>query len=363
VWTETDGILSTDSSIVPEAVTVTHVSYEEASELSQWGGQQQRQGLHPLALQPAQSSNIPIRVKNVHRPLAEGTLIRNRPKKHNDIGGNNKKDAMVTAITYKHDVTVLDLHSTDMVGTYGFLATIFKLFDKHKLSIDVSKALLCGVGSIFETTNGLNFAHHFYMFVQVLASSEVSVSLTLDKNQEDKACVECLLAELDHASTMEITKKVRCYLYCCHLNAAKTACRRSLFSHCVAIRQDGMSILSLISNVERSSDVLATVFRVFYQQKIPLEMMSQGASKVNISFVIPTQYLERAIRYLHDCFFGTQCVVATEQDDKHDDQTELLQEIRAELQRDASQLETAHPSIDVASKVFANATRTTKTIR
>ena len=70
-----------------------------------------------------------------------------------------------------------------------------------------------------------------------------------------------------------------------------------------------MSILTLIADVDRSSEVLATVFRVFASQKIKVEMMSQGASKVNISFILKSDALEGAIENLHSCFFGDECVV------------------------------------------------------
>jgi aspartate kinase len=97
-----------------------------------------------------------------------------------------------------------------MMGTYGFLAKVFSAFERHQLSVDV------------------------------LASSEVSISLTLDPNQEDRSCIDCLLSELKDDRTVDVTKKER------------------------------LSILTLIANVERSSEVLATVFRTFHQENIPV---------------------------------------------------------------------------------------------
>ena len=133
-----------------------------------------------------------------------------------------------------------------MLGTYGFLARIFSEFEKHKLSVDV------------------------------LASSEVSVSLTLDKKQ-DNAEIQNLIDDIQDCATVT--------------------------------RKDNMSILTLITDVERSSQVLATVFRVFATHDIKVEMMSQGASKVNISFVVCTDQLEDAILQLHQCFFEDRCSV------------------------------------------------------
>ena len=158
--------------------------------------------------------------------------------------------AQVTAITYKKGVTVLDICSTQMLGAYGFLARVFGEFEKHKLSVDV------------------------------LASSEVSISLTLDKKQ-DSSEINALIKDLEDVSYVN--------------------------------RKDNYSILTLITDINKSSQVLATAFQVFATQNIQVEMMSQGASKVNISFIVKSDRLEQAITQLHSCFFENRCVI----DDKN----------------------------------------------
>lgn len=158
----------------------------------------------------------------------------------------NASSVQVTAITYKKGVKLMDIQSTQMLGAYGFLATVFGDFEKHRLSVDV------------------------------LASSEVSVSLTLDKKQD--------IEQID-------------------------AVRNELAPYADVTVKDNRAILTLIADVERSSEVLATVFRVFMSQNIRVEMMSQGASKVNISFVLDEKDLEKAVLNLHKCFFEDQCVV------------------------------------------------------
>jgi aspartate kinase len=232
VWKDVDGILTSDPRMVKNAMPVHQVSYEEASELAYFGAQV----LHPIAMQPAMKHNVPVRVKNSYNPTAQGTVI----MKEGD------KDRLVTAITYKRDITLMDIHSTQMLGAYGFLSKVFGDFEKHKLSVDV------------------------------LASSEVSVSLTLDKKQE-KSSIQALVKDMSPYAE-------------------------------VTLHQD-RSILTLITDVERSSEVLATVFRVFADQDIKVEMMSQGASKVNISFIVCDDQLEHAVMNLHKCFFEDKCVV------------------------------------------------------
>lgn len=75
VWKDVDGILSSDPRLVPNAIPVNRVSYEEASELAYFGAQV----LHPIAMQPAMKHNVPVRVKNSYNPTAEGTVIDNTP--------------------------------------------------------------------------------------------------------------------------------------------------------------------------------------------------------------------------------------------------------------------------------------------
>ena len=74
VWKDVDGILSTDPRVVPHdrVVALDQVSFEEASELAYFGAQV----LHPIAMQPAQKYNVPVRVKNSYNPSAVGTIIR-----------------------------------------------------------------------------------------------------------------------------------------------------------------------------------------------------------------------------------------------------------------------------------------------
>jgi len=240
VWKDVDGILSADPRLVPNAVPVDDVSYDEASELAYFGAQV----LHPIAMQPAMKYDVPVRVKNSYNPQAEGTVIQKR---------TGPAPRLVTAITCKRNIQLLDIESTQMLGAYGFLSNVFKDLEQHRLSVDV------------------------------LASSEVSVSLTLDKKQSIE-------------QTNEAVEKL------------------SKYSN-VTVKKD-RAILTLITDVERSSEVLATAFRVFNMQNIQVEMMSQGASKVNISFVLKNEQIDDAILNLHKCFFEDRCIVGPIESDE-----------------------------------------------
>jgi aspartate kinase len=232
VWKDVDGILSSDPRVIPNAIPIGEVTFEEASELAYFGAQV----LHPTAMRPAIKYGVPVRVKNSYNPAAVGSYIREK----------KTDNRLVTAITFKRGIRLMDIRSTEMLGTYGFLAEVFKQFQKHKLSVDV------------------------------LASSEVSISLTLDKSQKVEE-IEGLIEDLSSCAEVSMVEK--------------------------------KSILTLITDVERSSEVLATVFRVFSTENIKVEMMSQGASKVNISFIIQDADLDRAATQLHKCFFEDTCSV------------------------------------------------------
>jgi len=232
VWKDVDGIMSSNPQLVQNVIPIADVSYDEASELAYFGAQV----LHPIAMYPAMQKNVPVRVKNSYNPTAPGTVIRKV----------NNSDRLVTSITCKRDITLLDIVSTRMLGAYGFLSEVFSCFERNKLSVDT------------------------------LASSEVSISLTLDEKQS-AADTEILLRELKPIADVK-QKKNR-------------------------------AILTLIADVERSSEVLSTVFLVFTNLGIKVEMLSQGASKVNISFILKDEDLESAITHLHQCFFEERCLL------------------------------------------------------
>jgi aspartate kinase len=231
-WKDVDGILSTDPRLVPTAIPISDVTYEQASELACFGAQV----LHPIAMQPARKYNIPCRVKNSYNPDATGTVIQNE---------STTQPRLVSAITFKRDIKLMDFHAKDKSVTYGFLGQVFTAFEEHKLSVDV------------------------------LASSEVSISLTMD-NKQQQSRIQCIIDDLIDVADIDL--------------------------------KENKAILTLIADVSRSSEVLATVFQAFAENNIKVEMMSQGFSKVNISFIVDGIDLDRAVQLLHQCFFETENV-------------------------------------------------------
>ncbi|GHU81487.1 aspartate kinase [Spirochaetia bacterium] len=224
VWKDVDGILTADPRIVKAARPVETVTYEEAAELAYFGAQV----LHPRAMQPCMKTGTPVLVKNSYNPGAPGTRI---------IGTCNKKAGPVRAITSRKNVTLVDIASTRMVGQYGFLAKVFAAFAEHKLSVDM------------------------------VASSEVSISLTLDAVHD----LQKLKKDLSKIASVEI--------------------------------KTGKAIVTIVGDVRRSSEILQRAFGVCVLLGIQVQMVSQGASKVNISFIVDDTQAGGVVTALHRCFF------------------------------------------------------------
>ncbi|XP_061960970.1 aspartokinase 2, chloroplastic-like isoform X2 [Populus nigra] len=235
VWKDVDGVLTCDPHIYPHAEPVPYLTFDEAAELAYFGAQV----LHPQSMRPAREGDIPVRVKNSYNSNAPGTLITRT---------RDMSKAVLTSIVLKRNVTMLDIVSTRMLGQFGFLAKVFSIFEDLGISVDV------------------------------VATSEVSISLTLDPSKLWSR--ELIQQELDHV--VEELEKIAVV---------------NILQH--------RSIISLIGNVQRSSLILEKVFNVLHIKGINVQMISQGASKVNISLIVNDDEAEQCVRSLHSAFFET----------------------------------------------------------
>lgn len=160
IWTDVDGIFTSDPRFIRDAKILKEVSYKEASELAAFGAKI----LHPRTIRPAVSVGIPVRVLNTLNPETQGTIIKSRHGKSNNI----------IAIAAKRKITLVNLYSTDMLLNRGFLATIFTIFAKHNISIDL------------------------------VSVSEVSVSVSLDNEEY----LEKAVSELKEFATITVTREL-----------------------------------------------------------------------------------------------------------------------------------------------------------
>jgi aspartate kinase len=124
IWTDTDGVMTADPSVVTSARNIPTMRFDEAAELAYFGSRV----LHPSTLLPAMESNVPVRVMNTNRPDHRGTVI----EEHATPEGDG-----ITSIAYKENQAVLTLTSTRMFGEAGYLAGVFEVLGRHGVVIDL----------------------------------------------------------------------------------------------------------------------------------------------------------------------------------------------------------------------------------
>jgi aspartate kinase len=166
IWTDVDGIMSTDPAIVKNTISIPELTFNEASDLAYFGARV----LHPRTILPAISKNIPVLVLNTFNPEHKGSKI---------VKESALENGMIKAISYKKNITIIDIKSTRMFEAYGYLEKIFQIFNKYKKSVDM------------------------------ITTSEIKVSVTIDsKDNLDK-----ILSELNEiASTTVHEKKAILYV-------------------------------------------------------------------------------------------------------------------------------------------------------
>ncbi len=224
IWTDVDGMLTADPTILPGGHRVEKCSFAEAAELAYFGAKV----LHPATVLPAIEKNIPVRILNSRRPEVEGTLI---------VAQAPPSAIPIRSIACKKSITLVNIVSTRMLMAHGFLRRIFEIFDRYETPVDM------------------------------LATSEVSVSLTIDNTR------------------------------------ALGAIRKELESFAEVSVEENQAIVCMVGdNIRNTPGVSARVFRALGD--INVRMISQGASLLNISVVIAAADLHRAVESLHREFFG-----------------------------------------------------------
>ncbi|MGC8594499.1 MAG: lysine-sensitive aspartokinase 3 [Candidatus Kryptoniota bacterium] len=224
IWTDVDGILTADPSIVPQARRIKRMSFNEASELAYFGARV----LHPMTILPAIEKNIPVYVRNSRNPEYRGTLI-TREK----TNGNGTPKS----IAYKERITLINLVSSRMFLAHDFLQAVFSVFNKYK-----------------------TIAH-------AVASSEVSVSIAIDETEHLNEITE----ELSQFSEIEISSN--------------------------------KAIVCIVGeNIKHNVGFIGQVFSAL--SGIHINMISQGASEINLSFVVDEESLNSTVRLLHQQLFG-----------------------------------------------------------
>jgi len=123
IWTDVDGLMTSDPKIVPSAKMLTELSFQEATEMTIFGAK----AMHPRALEPAVEENIPVRIRNVFNPENPGTIIVKEQK--------IKLGDAVKAITLVKDLALVNVSGAGMVGTPGTAAKVFDVLGRDNINI------------------------------------------------------------------------------------------------------------------------------------------------------------------------------------------------------------------------------------
>jgi aspartate kinase len=223
IWTDVSGVLTADPRIVPEARTIPRLSYAEAAELAYFGAKV----LHPKTILPAVVRNVPVRICNSRAPQSPETVV---------YFDAEMTPRTVKAIAHKTGVHIVHITSARMLGTYGFLRSIFEVFERHRTEVDI------------------------------VTTSEVSVSLSL----EDAGALDAIIEDLKHIAAVKVESE--------------------------------RAIVCIVGEGLRSTPGIAG--RVFSTIKdINVLLISQGASSINLTFVVEERHVADAVRLLHEAFF------------------------------------------------------------
>ena len=224
IWTDVDGMMTTDPRITPTARRIKVISFDEAAELAYFGAKV----LHPATVLPAIQQNIPVYVLNSLNPTCEGTKVTARAPRCTNI---------FKAIALKKKITLVEVAAPRRLLVRGYLKSIFEAFDHHEVAVDV------------------------------VSTSEVSVSVTAETNES----IPALAADL-----------------------AKLA----------DVKYEGRkAIVCLVGeNLRDRPGIAAKVFGILEDVKI--RMISQGASEINLTFVIEEDDAAEVVRRLHHAFFA-----------------------------------------------------------
>lgn len=250
IWKEVDGIFTADPRKVPNARLLESVTPDEAAELTYYGSEV----IHPFTMEQVIKARIPIRIKNVVNPQGKGTVIYpdnlgrrgeatppHPPAAYETLSNLyifTHKKRSATAITAKQDIVVLNVHLNKKTLSHGFLAHLFATLDQFRLVVDLISTL------------------------------EVHVSMAMQILSEHEHNLKSAIRELRKMGTVDTTRN--------------------------------MAIVSLVGRqMVNFIGIAGNMFKVLADERINIEMISQGANEINISAVINADDTLRALQSIH----------------------------------------------------------------
>lgn len=225
IWTDVEGMMTSDPRVCPDARSIRVISFEEAAELAHFGAKV----LHPATLVPAVQKNIPVYVLNSRDLKSKGTRIQ---------AAAPPCKTEFRAIAAKKNITIISVSAPRMLLAHGYLRAVFEVFERYQIPVDL------------------------------VSTSEVSISLTV----ESRFFVPGLIQDLSKLAEVSV--------------------------------EDGKAIICLVGRrIRGKPGIAAGVFSAVAAGGINVRMISQGASEINVSFVIDEKDTSRAMQLLHAAFF------------------------------------------------------------
>ncbi|KAF9774655.1 Aspartate kinase fub3 [Fusarium sp. DS 682] len=253
IWKEVDGIFTADPREVPDARCLPSITPSEAAELTFYGSEV----IHHLALSLAIQAKPPVSifVKNVQKPWGQGTVVvpndgdetSSWPIDYLDPSDSDSTSSTVlpkmpTAVTIKRDITILNILSNKQSMSHGFFVKVFTILAEHDISVDL------------------------------ISTSEVHISMAINSSNMDPSQIKNVHLRLAEEGEVNVLS--------------------------------GMAILSLVgAELKNMEGIAGRMFSILGEQYVNIEMISQGASEINISCVIPDKDATRALNMLHDELF------------------------------------------------------------
>ncbi|KAI7857416.1 Aspartate/glutamate/uridylate kinase [Circinella umbellata] len=237
IWKEVDGVFTADPRKVPDARLLANITPEEAAELTYYGSEV----IHPFTMEQVIRAEIPIRIKNVENPAGSGTIIYPEDQKIIQELDTTNLDLLhtklPTAVTIKDNICVLNVHSNRKNVSHGFLAKIFATLDEYGVVVDL------------------------------ISTSEVHVSMALGSDMV-QANLDKAIANLEMLGSVDVLHD--------------------------------MAILSLVGkHMKNTIGTAGKMFTALASAGVNIEIISQGASEINISCVVDKENALSAMKAIH----------------------------------------------------------------
>ena len=244
IWTDVDGVMSADPRVVPEAVLLPELSYDEAMELAYFGASV----LHPNALIPAAEFGIPIYIRNTLRPELPGTLLRAATAPPAGAPGGSALSA-VKGFSSMDGMALLNVEGAGMIGVPGIANRLFGALREVSVSV--------------------------VMISQASSEHSICAVVRAESAQIAKRAVErALYAELQHGQ----------------IRAVEVSAPYSVLA---AVGDD----------MVRTPGVAARIFDSIAKAGVSVRAIAQGSSERNVSLVVAERDRVRALRAVHAGFY------------------------------------------------------------